>query len=85
MPVSSDFEKDFIIYCYALEHTMSSILTQKDDQVNEALIAFMRIPLKKHGINYNQIEKHAFIVVRALKQFRYYILHSLQLCMCQKQ
>lgn len=36
----------------------------------------MSIPLKKNKLNYTQMEKHAFFVVKALKQFRYYILHS---------
>ena len=76
MLVSLNFEKDFIIYCYASEHTLSSILTQKDDQANQAPIAFMSISLKKHELNYTQIEKHAFSMVKALKQFMYYILHS---------
>ena len=76
MLVSPSFERDFIIYCYASEHSLSSILTQKDDQGNEAPITFMSIPLKKHEINYTQMEKHAFFVVKALKKFRYYISHS---------
>ena len=71
--VSPNFEKDFIIYCYASEHTLSSILTQKDDKDNEAPIAFMNIPLKKHELNYTQMEKHAFSVVRALKHTIFYI------------
>ena len=76
MLVSPNFEKDFIIYCYASEHSLSSILTQPNDEENEAPIAFMSVPLKKHELNYTPIEKHAFVVVKTLKQFRYYILHS---------
>ena len=76
MLVSPNFEKDFIIYCYASEHSMFSILAQKDNQDNEAPIAFMSIPLKKHEMNYTQIEKHVFTMVKPLKQFRYYILLS---------
>lgn len=76
MLVSPNFEKDFIIHCYALEHTMSSILTQKDDQDNESPIYFMSIPLKKHELNYTKMEKHVFSMVKALDQFRYYILYS---------
>ena len=76
MLVSLDCKKDFIIYCYALEHTFSSILTQKDDQDNEAPIAFMSVPLKKHELNYTQMEKHIFVLVKAMKQFGCYIFHS---------
>lgn len=76
MLVSPNFEKDFIIYCYASKRSLSSILTQQNDEGNEAPIAFMSVPLKKHELNYTPTEKHAFTVVKALKQFRYYILHS---------
>ena len=67
MLVSPNFEKDFSIYCYASEHSISSILTQPNDEGNEALIAFMSILLKKHELNYTQTKKYAFAVVRALK------------------
>ena len=36
----------------------------------------MTIPLKKHELNYTQKVKHEFTIVKALKKFRYYILHS---------
>lgn len=36
----------------------------------------MSIALKSHELKYSQVEKHAFIVVKALKNFRFYILHS---------
>lgn len=29
---SPNFKKDFIIYCYASKHTLSGILTQKDEK-----------------------------------------------------
>ncbi|XP_057863758.2 uncharacterized protein LOC131071814 [Cryptomeria japonica] len=74
--VNLDFNKDFIIYCYASEHTMSGILVQKGEDNGEVPISFMSIPLKKHELKYSQIEKHAYAVVKAVKQFRYYILHS---------
>lgn len=52
-----NFKRDFIIYWYASEHTLSGILTQKNDQGTELPIAFMRIPLKKHELNYPLAEK----------------------------
>jgi hypothetical protein len=76
MLVGPNFEKDFIIYYYASEHSLSSILTQQDDEGSEAPISFMSIPLKKHELNYTPTENHVFTIVKALKQFRYYILHS---------
>lgn len=40
----------------------------------QAPIAFMSIPLKNHEPKYSQIEKHAFAVVKALKNFRFLYL-----------
>lgn len=74
--VNSNFSKDFIIYCYASEHTMSGILVQKSHNNEEVPISFMSVPLKKHELKYLQTKKKAYAVVKATKQFRYYILHS---------
>ncbi|XP_059070699.1 uncharacterized protein LOC131860316 [Cryptomeria japonica] len=74
--INPNFKKIFIIYCNASEHTMSSILQQKNELGEEFPIAFMRIPLKKHELNFSLNEKQAFAVVKAFKHFKYYILHS---------
>ncbi len=65
--VSLDFKKDFIMCYYASKHTLSCILTQKNDQDKEASIAFMSISLKKHELNYSHIEKHTFAIVKVVK------------------
>ena len=49
---------------------------QDNDEGIQAPIAFMSIPLKNHELKYSQIEKHAFAIVKALKFFWFYILHS---------
>ena len=36
----------------------------------------MSIPLKNYEMRYSQIEKQAFAMVKALKSFKFYILHS---------
>lgn len=71
-----DFKKDFIIYCYASEHMMSRVLLQKNEKDEEVPISFMSILLKKHELCYFQTKKQAFVVVKVVKQFWYYILHS---------
>ena len=71
-----DFSKDFHLYCYASENTLSAILTQPNNDNTEAPIAFMSIPLKKHELKYSLIEKNAYDLVRVVKQFRFYILNS---------
>ncbi len=50
MLVNQDFKKYFIIYHYTLEHTLFGILTMRNDQDEEAPIAFMSIPLKKYEL-----------------------------------
>ena len=70
------FSKDFHLYFYASENTLSAILTMPEKDNVEALIAFMSIPLKKHELKYSLIEKNAYALVRAVKQFRFYVLNS---------
>ncbi|KAH9294752.1 hypothetical protein KI387_038340, partial [Taxus chinensis] len=55
-----DFNKDFIIYCYATENTLAAILTQKDSENHELPISFMSYVLKSHELKYTLMEKHAF-------------------------
>ncbi|KAH9294676.1 hypothetical protein KI387_038264, partial [Taxus chinensis] len=64
------------MYSYASEHTVSAILMQKNSEDIESPIAFMSSPLKPHELKMTQLEKHAFAVVKAVKNFRYYILNS---------
>ena len=71
-----DYTKEFIIYFYALEHTTSTILMQENKEGLQAPISFTSIPLKNQELKYSQMEKHAYAVVRALKNFRFYIFHS---------
>ena len=70
------YTKEFIIYCYSSEHTMSSILMQENKEGIQAPNAFMSMPLNNKESRYSQMEKHVYAVVRALKNFRFYILHS---------
>ena len=35
----------------------------------------MSVPLKKHELKYSLIKKQAFVVVKVVRQFMYYILH----------
>lgn len=47
-----NYKRDFIIYCYASKHTLSTILMQNNDEGIQAPIDFMRIPLKNHELKY---------------------------------
>ena len=71
-----DFKKYFIMYCYASDHTMSSILLQKNEKGEEMPFSFTSVPLKKHEFNYSLAEKKYFFVVKVIKYCWYYIFHS---------
>jgi hypothetical protein len=50
--VHLDDTKEFLIYCYASEHTMSAILMQENKEGIQALIYFMSISLKNQELKY---------------------------------
>eukprot|EP00253_Pinus_taeda_P009819 PITA_09819 len=78
MPVltSPQFDKDFIIFSFASEHTIAVVLLQKDDQGNENTIAFSSRALRDAPLKYQIMEKQAYALVKAIKDFRVYILYS---------
>ena len=49
---------------------------QENKEGIQAPISFMNTPLREHELRYSQMEKHAYVVVRALKKFRFYIMNS---------
>ena len=74
--ISLDFEKYFLVFSYALEHTVAAVLLQKNDRGEEHHIAFISKILRDGELKYDIIEKQAYGLVKALKYFRIYILHS---------
>eukprot|EP00253_Pinus_taeda_P029668 PITA_29668 len=78
MPVltSPQFDKDFIIFSFASEHTIAVVLLQKDDQGNEKPIAFFSRALRDAPLKYQIMKKQAYALVKAIKDFRIYILYS---------
>eukprot|EP00253_Pinus_taeda_P014078 PITA_14078 len=73
---SPQFDKDFIIFSFASEHTIAAVLLQKDDQGNEKPIAFFSRALRDTPLKYQIMEKQAYALVKAIKDFRIYILYS---------
>jgi hypothetical protein len=73
---SPNFEKDFILFSFASEHTILGVLLQKDDQGFEKPIAYYNKKLRDAPFKYDIMEKQAYALVKALKEFRVYILHS---------
>jgi hypothetical protein len=74
--INPDFAKDFIVFSFASEHTIAGVLMQKNDQNQEQPISFFSRSLRDSTLKYNIMEKHAYALVKALKEFRMYVLHS---------
>ena len=74
--VSPNFDKDFMLFSFASKHTIAGVLLQKNEQNEEQPIAFYNKPLRDSTLKYNIMEKQAYSYVKALKEFRVYMLHS---------
>lgn len=73
--ISPNYSQDFILFSFASEHTMVAVLMQKRDQLEKSIPFFSRT-IRDTTLKYNIIEKQALALVKALKDFRVYILHS---------
>ena len=73
---SPDFDKDFILYTFASDDLLAAVLTQKGDGGDEFPISFMSTGLQGAELNYPAIDKQAYAVFKAVKQFRPYILKN---------
>ena len=65
-----------MIFSFALEHTITGVLLQKNEQNEEQPISFYIKALRDSTLKYNIMEKQAYSCVKVLKEFRVYILHS---------
>jgi ribonuclease HI len=74
--VSPDYSKDFMIFSFASFDTGAAVLLQKNDQGQEQPIAFFSKALRDAELRYEIMEKQAYALVKALKAFRVYVLHS---------
>ena len=74
--ISPDFEKDFLIYSFAFEHTIVGVLLQKNEDGYEQPISFFNKTLRDAPLKYSILEKWTFALIKALKYFKVYIIHS---------
>lgn len=63
------------MFSFASEHTLAVVLMQKRDGVERPIAFFSRI-IRDGALNYNIIDKQALALIKALKDFRVYILNS---------
>lgn len=61
---------------FASENTIATILLQKNSEGFEQPIAFFSRALRDVELKYRILEKHAYVLVKALNHFRGYIFHS---------
>lgn len=73
--ISPTYTHDFIIFSFASENTLAVVLMQKKDHVEQP-IAFFSWTIRDSALRYNIIEKQALALIKALKDFQVYILHS---------
>jgi hypothetical protein len=76
VPASPNFKKDFILFSFTLEHTIASVFLQKDDPNFEKPIAYYNKTLRDDPLKYVIMEKKSYALVKDLKEFIFYILHS---------
>jgi hypothetical protein len=74
--ISPDYSKYFLIFYFASCDTVATVLLQKNDQGKEQPISFYNRALRDVELRYETMEKKAYALVKALKSFRVYVLHS---------
>jgi hypothetical protein len=62
-----------MIFSFASQDTIASILMKKDVDDYEHPVAFMSKVLRDSELNYFITEKHVYALVKSLKNFRNYI------------
>ena len=74
--ISPNFGKAFLMYSFASENTIASVLLQKNEEGFEQPIDFYSKTLRDEPLRNNIMEKQDFALIKALKYFRVQILHS---------
>ena len=74
--ISLDYTKGFYIFSFASYDTVAVVLLQKNDEGLDHPISFFSRTLRDVELKYDPIEKHAYALIKSLKNFRIYILHE---------
>jgi len=74
--VSPQFDKEFLIFSFASQETIVAVLLQKNSEGHEQHISFFSKVLRDVELKYDILEKQAYALIKDLKSFRVYILHS---------
>lgn len=76
MLISPKFTKYFLIFSFSSQNTIVAILLQKNNEGHAQPIAFFSKVLIDVALKYNIMEKQVFSLVKSIKYFIFYILHS---------
>ena len=68
--------KYFIIFSFTYEHIVATVILHKNNEGFEQPIAFFNKAIRDAALKYNIMEEQAFGLIKAIKYFRVYILHS---------
>lgn len=74
--VSQNYLKDFLVSSFSSEDIIVAVLLQKNDEDYEQPVTFFSKSLRDANLKYNIMEKQAYALVKALKYFKTYVLHS---------
>jgi hypothetical protein len=74
--INPDYSKEFLIFSFASFDTLVVVLMHKNTEGLEEPISFFSRALRDAEIRYVIMEKKAYDLVNALKDFRIYVLHS---------
>ena len=73
---SPNFNKDFILYTFASNHSTAAMLTQKNEVGEEFPVSFMSIGLEGPELIYPTIDNQTFVTFKVVKHLRPYLLRS---------
>jgi hypothetical protein len=71
-----NYSKEFLIFYFSSSDTLAIFLLQKNTEGLEKPISFFSRALRDVKMRYDIMEKHAYYLVKSLKDLRIYVLHS---------
>jgi hypothetical protein len=74
--VSPDYSKDFLNFSFSSFDTVAVVLLQKNVEGLEQPIAFLSRALRDVELKYDIMDKKSYALVKYLKYFIFYVLHS---------
>ena len=74
--MSPDFSQDFTLYTFVFDRSYAVVLIKKNIESNEIPIAFMSSSFKGAELNYSAVDQQAYVIFKAVKHFRSYLLKS---------